>query len=429
MSKDKMWKLAVIVAIPALLWYMTPPDGLTVNAWRMFAIYAAAIVGLVLKPFSEGIILLGAVAATSLCFNDPKGALSGYASTTTWLVFAAFTLSAAFVNTGLGRRIAYVLIGKLGSTTLGLGYVTAFLDLTVAPATPSNTARAGGIVFPVMNSVAVALGSEPGETAKKVGSYLMINTYMVTKVTSFMFLTAMAPNGLAGDYMKKFLGVELDWMLWFKAMFVPGVLLLMIVPLVVYFMAPPDLKKVDNKTISEHGLKELGPMTGKEKSLVILFILALLGWMMPSVLKELFGITKIMGVKVALDATSVAVAVMAGVFFTGVMTWDEMLKNKGGWSTLIWFGGIVGLSDVLTKMKFFDWLATLMKAYMNFGDNAMTALWVIVFASVAVRYLFASGTAYVAAMLPVFLAVGKAAGANPMALALALAASNSYGGA
>lgn len=257
----------------------------------------------------------------------------------------------------------------------------------------------------------------------------MVNTYMVTKVTSFMFVTAMAPNALAGDYMKKIMDVSLDWMFWAKALVVPGFLLLLIIPLVVYLMDPPELKKVDNKKIAEDGLRELGPMSTKEKFLVALFILALLGWMMPSVLKEFFGITKFMGVKIAMNATSVAVGIMALTFITGVMSWDELLKNKSGWSTLIWFGGIVGLSDVLTKMKFFSWLAVVMKSYMNFGDNATLALWVIVFASVAVRYLFASGTAYVAAMLPVFLTVGMAAGANPMALALALAASNSYGGA
>lgn len=431
MSKDKMWKLGVLFAIPAIMWFITPPAGLSVMAWRMFAIYAAAIVGLVLKPYSEPIIILAAVGATAILFNNPKGALSGYASTTTWLVFAAFTLSTAFVNTGLGRRIAYILIGKMGHTTLGLGYVTAFLDLSVSPATPSNTARAGGIVFPIMNSVAVSLGSEPGPTAKKVGSYLMINTYMVTKITSFMFLTAMAPNALAGKYMKDILGpsINLDWMFWFKALMLPGFFLLLIIPLVVYLLNPPELKKVDNKKISEEGLREIGPMSNREKSLIVLFILALLGWMMPSVLKELFGITVLFGTKIALDPTSVAVAIMATIFLTGVLSWDEMLKNKGGWGTLIWFGGIVGLSDVLTKADFFKWLAAVMQANMNFGDNAMTALWVIVFASVAVRYLFASGTAYVAAMLPVFLTVGMAAGAPPMALALALAASNSYGGA
>lgn len=424
MTKDKYIKLGILVAIAVIIWFIPPPEGLSATAWHAFAIYLAAIVGLVIKPFPAPVILLAAVGATSLFVGDVKGALSGYSSATTWLVFAAFALSTAFVSTGLGRRIAYILIGKLGGTTLGLGYVTAFLDLSIAPVTPSNTARSGGIVFPIMNSVAKALGSEPGDTAKRAGSFLMVNTYMVTKVTSFMFLTAMAPNGLAADYMVNILGIPpIDWMFWFKGLFVPGLILLLIIPFIVYLMTRPDLKKVDNKKISEEGLKELGPMSIREKILVVLFILALLGWMMPSVLNM------ILGTNIKINATAVAVCVMAATFLTGVLTWPDMLQNKGGWNTLIWFGGIIGLSSVLTKADFFKWLATWMQTNINFGDNAMVALWLIVFASIAVRYLFASGSAYVAAMLPVFLTVGLTAGAPPVALALALCASNSYGGA
>lgn len=107
---------------------------------------------------------------------------------------------------------------------------------------------------------------------------------------------------------------------------------------------------------------------------------------------------------------------------------DDVLKNKGGWNTLIWYGGIIGMSGVLTKAKFFEWLATVMNENLSFGDNAMMALFVIMFISVAIRYLFASGGAYVAAMVPVFATVGMVAGAPPMLLALGLLFSNSYGG-
>lgn len=423
MNSSRIWKTALLVAIPAVMWFMTPPTGLSVLAWRIFAIYFSAILGLVLKPFSEPVIMVSAVAASSIFLNNTKDVLSGYASTTTWIVFAAFSLSTAFVATGLGQRIAYILIDKLGSTTLRLGYVTAILDCLVSPATPSNTARAGGIVFPIMNSVSLALGSDPVNSPKKAGSYLMINTYMVTKVTSFMFLTAMAPNVLASDYMIKLLNVNIDWLLWAKAMVIPGLVLLAIMPYLVYKMVTPEMKELDNKAIAAEGLAKLGPMKQSEKSLVFVFILALLGWSMPAILQQGFGI------KIALDSTAVAIAAMALVFLLGVMPWSEMEKAKGGWNTLIWFGGIIGLSSVLSKAKFFDWLAKVMQANLNFGDNSTVTLWIIVFVSVAVRYLFASGSAYVVAMLPVFLTVGKVAGINPMALALGLAASNSYGGA
>ena len=116
------------------------------------------------------------------------------------------------------------------------------------------------------------------------------------------------------------------------------------------------------------------------------------------------------------------------LFRSGVVTWDDVLKNKGGWNTLIWYGGIIGMSGVLTKAGFFEWLANVMGQHLSFGDQTMLAFFVIMFISVAIRYLFASGGAYVAAMVPVFATVGMVAGAPPMLLALGLLFSNAYGG-
>ncbi|WP_176052079.1 anion permease, partial [Escherichia coli] len=85
--------------------------------------------------------------------------LSGYSCGTTWLVFSASALSSALVTTGLGKRIAYPMIGKIVRTPLGLGYVTVFLDLVLATAKPYNPARACGIVLPTINSIPTPLGS------------------------------------------------------------------------------------------------------------------------------------------------------------------------------------------------------------------------------------------------------------------------------
>ena len=290
-------------AIPLVIWFTPAPEGLADGAWKLFGFYLAAIVGLVLKPFPAPVAVLSAIGASALFLNNPKEVLSGYASTTTWLIFAAFSISVAFVKTGLGRRIAYHMIDAFGHTTLRLGYVTALLDGIISPATPSNTARCGGIVFPIMNSVARSLGSEPGETANKVGRYLMTNTYMVTKITSLLFLTAMAPNALAADYFKKILGLSIDWVTWAVALFVPGLILLLITPFVSYVLNKPELKEIDNKKIAREGLAELGPVSTGEKVLITIFFLSLLGWALPSILGMI-------GIKFKLDATAVALVAM-----------------------------------------------------------------------------------------------------------------------
>ena len=413
--KDKLWRVAVMATIVAIAWFGGTPEGLKPQVWQLFGIYLATIVGLVLKPFPVPITVLLGVATSSILLSNTKDVLAGYSNTALWLIFAAFALSVAFGKTGLGHRIAYHLVRLFGSTTLRLGYVTAFLDLILSPATPSNTARAAGIVYPINLSIAEAVGSYPGETAKKAGAYLLQNGYFATKVTSFLFATAMAPNLLALDFITKLTGVSLNWGQWALAMFVPGFIMLMLIPLIGYMYERPSVKEIDNKKIAEDGLAELGPMKASEKGLIAIALLAITGWVLPT-----FGIK--------IDATAVAIVAMIATFVCGIISWDDLLKTKAAWNTLIWFGGILGLSSALTKGKFFEWLAKYLEAHMNFGLDPFMMLILISVISVVVRYFFASGTAYISAMLPVFLIVGINAGIDPTLLAFIMIGTNAYGG-
>lgn len=413
--KDKLWRVAVMAVIVAIAWFGGTPEGLKPQVWQLFGIYLATIVGLVLKPFPVPITVLLGVATSSILLSNTKDVLAGYSNTALWLIFAAFALSVAFGKTGLGHRIAYHLVRLFGSTTLRLGYVTAFLDLILSPATPSNTARAAGIVYPINLSIAEAVGSYPGETAKKAGAYLLQNGYFATKVTSFLFATAMAPNYLALDFITKLTGVSLNWAQWAAAMFVPGFIMLMLMPLIGYMYERPSVKDIDNKKIAADGLAELGPMKASEKGLIVIALLAITGWILPT-----FGIK--------IDATAVAIVAMIATFVCGIISWDDLLKTKAAWNTLIWFGGILGLSSALTKGKFFEWLAKYLEAHMNFGLDPFMMLILISVISVAVRYFFASGTAYISAMLPVFLIVGINAGIDPTLLAFIMIGTNAYGG-
>lgn len=413
--KDKLWRVAVMAAIVAIAWFGGTPEGLKPEVWQLFGIYLATIVGLVLKPFPVPITVLLGVATSSILLSNTKDVLAGYSNTALWLIFAAFALSVAFGKTGLGHRIAYHLVRAFGSTTLRLGFVTAFLDLILSPATPSNTARAAGIVYPINLSIAEAVGSYPGETAKKAGAYLLQNGYFATKVTSFLFATAMAPNLLALDFITKLTGVSLNWAQWAAAMFVPGFIMLMLIPLIGYMYERPSVKDIDNKKIAADGLAELGPMKASEKGLIVIALLAITGWILPTF-------------DIKIDATAVAIVAMIATFVCGIISWDDLLKTKAAWNTLIWFGGILGLSSALTKGKFFEWLAKYLEAHMNFGLDPFMMLILISIISVVVRYFFASGTAYISAMLPVFLIVGINAGIDPTLLAFIMIGTNAYGG-
>lgn len=421
----------ILLLIPFIFAFILPvPKGLSYAAWVLFAIYIAAILGLVFKPVPNAIVLATAVTGVALFLGAELGgakkatqaALSGYASPTTWIIISAFALSIAFTKTGLGARIAYLLINALGKSTLRLGYVTSFLDLIISPATPSNTARAGGIVFPIINSIANNLNPNKSGEANRAGAYLACNTYMSTKVTSFIFATAQASNFLVISAINTHFNLGLDWGMWALALVVPGIICLLFVPIITYIFIRPDVKKIDNKAIASQGLAKLGKITNREIMLIVILIAALLGWSLPSILNA-------MGFKISINATAVALAAMCASVLTGVIKWEDIASSKEAISTLFWFGGIMSLSTLLKEHNFFIWLGALLEGTLTFKDHAFLAVVIIGLISIFIRYLFASATVYAVTIFPVFLLLAKAAGADVLTLCFVLAATNSFGGA
>ena len=410
-----MWKYIPVAAIFAIIKLVPVPEGLTPQAWNLFAIYMAVICGIILRPQPEPTVMIVCIAVGS--FFAPLGTLlSGFSNGTAWLVFTAFLISQAFISTGLGKRIAYIFIGKFGKTTLGLGYGAAVTDLIISPATPSNTARTGGIVYPIFRSICETLGSKPDQNPRMIGSYMTFLMYVLSLTTAYMFLTACAPNALTLSYVKSVANVDISWTMWMWGALVPGLVVLAVTPLLVYVIFPPELKKIDNAAeISRKGLQECGPMSKNEKILVGLFILAILGWATGSYTK--------------INGTAVALLFLGSCLVFKLFDWDTVASNKNAWSTLIWYAGIIGISAALAKANFFVWLGELIKANMELtGFNGILVLGVVAVANTVLRYLFASMAAYVAAIVPVLLMLGIAANAPLMPLCFIICFTSVTGG-
>ena len=145
-----------------------------------------------------------------------RWALSGFANGTVWLVFAAFVLAQGYEKTGLGRRIALQLVRTLGGNTLGLGYAIMLAEVTLAPFTPSNTARSAGAIYPVLRNIPPLYGSQPGPSARRLGAYVMWVAFAATAVTSSMFVTALAPNLLAVGMVAAATGQTITMSEWVK---------------------------------------------------------------------------------------------------------------------------------------------------------------------------------------------------------------------
>ena len=278
--RDSVIKWGITIAVGLLIWLIPIPEGLEPKAWHMFAIFAATIVGILTQPIASGAIMLIAlcVAIFTNTLTTNK-ALEGFSSGTVWLIFCAYILSLGFVKSGLGKRIAYKLLSLFGGSSLGIAYSLGISDLIMAPAMPSVTARSGGIIFPVVRSINDVLDSQPGESGKKIGDFLIMVCFQFTPITGAMFLTGMAANPLVGSLAKSTLGVDISWGGWFLAAVVPALVCFVLMPLVVYKVVNPELKQTpEAKEMGRKSLNELGALTLVEKKVLLGFILALVGW-------------------------------------------------------------------------------------------------------------------------------------------------------
>lgn len=405
--KSNISKALAVIALGAIIWFIPLPQGVSAQAWHLMAIFVATIFGFILQPLPIGAVAIISITFTALVgVLKPAEALSGFSNTTIWLIVSAFLFAKGFIKTGLGKRIAYMLIRAIGDSTLKLGYTLVLSDFIISPATPSNTARAGGILFPIVRSLCTAFGSEPGSSARKVGSFLMQTAYQGNTITSAMFMTSMAGNPLIALLAAKTLNIQISWGQWALAAIVPGLISMLVVPYFLYKFYPPEVTKTpEAKALATDELIKMGPMSRGEKIVAAVFVGALLLWSTSQYTK--------------LDATVVALMAVCVMLASAVLNWQDVLDEKGAWDTLVWMGSLVGLADYLAKLGFIPWFAKAVSASIA-GVAWLPAFIILTVVYLYAHYGFASLTAHITAMYPAFIAVAVAAGAPPYLVALAI---------
>ncbi len=408
MNRKLLVNALVPIAVGVILLAMPIPQDLAPRAWYYFAMFAAVIVGLVLEPVPGSIIgLLGIsiAAALHLIGDKPadsvKWALSGFSNNTVWLIFVAYMFGLGYEKTGLGRRIALNLVRLLGRKTIGLGYAVALSDLCLGPFMPSNTARSGGTIYPIIKNIPEIFGSHPGETARKMGSYVMWTGLTACAVTSSLFLTANAPNLLGLELVSKIVKIDISWREWFLGFLPLGALLFLAVPLLTYVLYPPEIKSREGAgSWAADELSKMGRVTRKELIMAALALIALILWIFAGAW---------------MDSTMVAIMVLVMMILTRVITWNDLLEYRQAWNMLIWFGTLVALADGLKIVGFLKWFATATSGLMQ----GLPIIWIVILLVAIyylVHYMFASLTAHATALLPVFLAAAVAVPDMPLKL-------------
>ena len=336
---SKSVRLLALLAIYVTVAHVLPaPDGIDAQGWRITGIFFATIAGLMLQPLPGAQVVILGITMLVLVGGIPMPrALSGYSAASGWMVLAAMLMSRALRDCGLARRIALWFIRVIGKTSLGLGYALHLTDATLATGVPSITARSASIVFPIARSISSLYDSEPGESASKLGAFLMTCMYQTSVVASAMFFYSSAANILLGDIAYEVTGIEVTWTSWFVAGLVPGIVSSFAVPYLVSRVLPPEIQSTPAAPeFAKKELTKIGAIKGREAIVLGVFVFLIAFWVASSYVEWL-------------SAGLVAFLGLGVLFITGALTWDAALDERSAWDVYVWYGGLLTMGGLLNE--------------------------------------------------------------------------------
>ena len=405
-------KRAVPFALALGLWFSPIPAGLTAPAWHLFAVFVSAIVSVLLGAFpllTDSMLAVGAVVLTGTI--TPAQAYAGFANASVLLVVVAFIVAQAVVKSGLGRRISLFMVSHFGGSALGLAYSIVLTDAAIAPAFPSNTAR-GGVLFPIVLSVAKGAGSNPEDPeGRRLGGYLMFCGMASLAVSSALWMTATSCNPIGAQIAQK-AGFEIGFGTWVLASSVPSLLAIALVPWLVAKLFPPRVGATpDAPAAARKELAGMGPMSRDEWITAVVFVAMVAGW--------------VFGTALNLNGTSVAFMGFGVLLVAGVLTLEDIAKQGDTLATFLWLAVLFALSGQLNELGFMGYVGERLASQL--GGLSWPTLYVTLIALyVGIHYLFVSQTSQMLALFSVFLDVGMRGGVPVPLMAFGLLFASSY---
>jgi anion transporter len=356
-------------------------------AYPVSAVVIAALMALLLG-FSPSVADPGKLMGTGKALSI---ALAGFSNTAWALVGGALFLAAAMTRTGLDRRIALLVLSKVGAKTnrvligvIMLGFVLSFF-------VPSTTARVSCMV-PIVMGVIIAFGVP---LKSRFAGMLMIAVAQADSLWNVGIKTAAAQNMVAVSFIEKQLGVNISWLDWFIAAAPFSAIMSVVMYFVLMKMMPPETREIEGgRAIVEKELRNLGPMRGEEKRLLAISLLLLFFWSTEKILHPL-------------DTSTTTIVAIALMFMPriGVMEWKSA-QSVIPWGTLVLFGVGISLGSALLSTQAAPWLATWIGAAFGLETaSALVILAVLGLFLILIHLGFASATALAAAMIPIVISV------------------------
>ena len=407
-SNRKFGFLLLAIALYGIVLMLPTPAGLTASGQVALALLALVItlwISECVSPANSAVILtgmavLGLMGKSLTPGAKPMGSadalttmLGGFSSTAVLLVAAALFLAVALKHTGLDKRVALLVMSRVGISPERLTVGAMLVGFVLALFIPSATARVGAVI-PIMVGITAALGLPVGSS---LGAALMIVTAQACSIFNMAIKTGAAQNLISLNFMQTTFGHTVTWSQWFLTALPFTLGMSVVLFFVSLWILKPSVESSENATEKlREQLQALGPVTAPEKRLIAVALLLLVMWSTEGMLHPFDTTTT--------TQLGIALLLMPKI---GVMHWSQAEKLVP-WGTVVLFAASISLGNLLSKTGAAAWLAQ-----QTLGQMGLSALPVVAVIgalslfSIVLHLGFASATGLASTLIPIFIAFAQ----------------------
>jgi anion transporter len=204
---------------------------------------------------------------------------NGYTNRAIWILIPALFFGFALNVTGLGKRLAYWVIGLFKPSYLTLTVSWVVIGILLSALTPSITVRIAIVIPIAMATVEICRLQQGSDGA----SYVLLAAWSMVLIPGTGWLTGSlwGPIGLGLFDATPALKGIIDFGSWFRVMFLPFALLTMVFIVALYLLMKPQKELRIDRDAFKKGFQGLGPVSFREKAtlsvLTTAFLLLLTG--------------------------------------------------------------------------------------------------------------------------------------------------------
>ena len=392
MNKKKLTGLVLAFVLFVSVTLIPDINNLDASGQRCLALFIAVFVLYIFESLPASIIGIAIVPLlVVLQITDISAALSGFASSSTYLVIGSFILAAGMIKSGLGRRITCLVLLRIGTEPVKLSFGIMLVNIIMAFMIPSSTARTA-MLLPICLSIIQEYKGSAKSKAKYAVNILL--TLCVTSSTiSAGILTSTVSNPMAVEYIKNATGEVITYGQWFVWGFPPALIMTAVSWMVIQLIFKPDkTATLSGKEYLTAELQGMGKIKVTEKITAAVIGISVLLWVGGSLL--------------GLDSTTVALigAVLMCIPGLKVLKWEDC-QNNIFLSVVFIISGGISLGAAMAKTGMSDWLADQVFGFIS-GDMGLLLAVVIVIVTVQFMHIFFVGTATMAnAFFPILVSI------------------------